>query len=102
MHVCRSASCRCVRFFALIPLLASVFASAQKHTVQPADIAGMKTIEAPRISPDGKFIAYAVTTPMPAEKPHNEHIWLVPADHSAPGRLFISGSGSDTAPAWSP
>jgi dipeptidyl aminopeptidase/acylaminoacyl peptidase len=102
MRVCRSASSRCVRFLVLLPLLISVFASAQKHTVQPADIAGMKTIEAPKISPDGKFIAYAVTTPMPADKPHNEHIWLVPTDHSAPARLFISGSGSDSSPAWSP
>ncbi|MFT4113320.1 S9 family peptidase [Silvibacterium sp.] len=102
MHVSRFASRRPACFLALASLLLPFPCHAQKHTVQPADIAGLRSIEAPKISPDGKLIAYTVTTPMPAGKPHNEHIWLVPTDRSSSARLFVSGAGDDSSPAWSP
>ncbi|HEY9125866.1 MAG TPA: S9 family peptidase [Acidobacteriaceae bacterium] len=75
---------------------------AQNHVIEPVDIAGMKRIESPKISPDGKKIAYSVVTPQTAGKPHDEHIWIVDADHPGSAQLFISGAGMDTAPAWSP
>lgn len=93
---------RRAHLFAVTGLFASTLAIAQKHVVQPADIAGMKRIETPKISPDGRLVAYTVVTPTPAGEPRNEHIWLVATDGSAPARLFVAGSGTDSAPAWSP
>ena len=83
-------------------LLFPVAANAQKHMVQPADIAGMKRIEEPKISPDGRQIAYAVMTPVDAGKPRNQHIWVVNTGEPGSARLFIAGSGADASPAWSP
>jgi dipeptidyl aminopeptidase/acylaminoacyl peptidase len=94
---------RSLNLLLTIAALASPASSfAQKHVVQPSDIAGMKTIEAPKISPDGQTIAYTVGTPQPDGKPREEHIWLVNAAKPGSARLFISGTGADRAPAWSP
>jgi dipeptidyl aminopeptidase/acylaminoacyl peptidase len=76
--------------------------NALSHMVQPADVAGMKRIEKPKISPDGSAVAYSVMTPVAAGKPHDEHIWIVNTDHPGSSRQFIAGSGADTSPAWSP
>ncbi|MGI4828658.1 MAG: S9 family peptidase [Janthinobacterium lividum] len=75
---------------------------AQGHIVQPADIADLKTVEQPRISPDGRFIVYSVHTPTAAGKPRNEHVWIVATDHGATARPLLYSSGTDTSPAWSP
>jgi dipeptidyl aminopeptidase/acylaminoacyl peptidase len=82
--------------------LLTSLASAQSHIVQPADIADMKRIEHPKISPDGRMVAYSVMTPVDAGKPRNEHIWIVNADQAGSSRLFVAGAGADTSPEWSP
>ena len=79
-------SCSFAAVLALV--VSSLELTAQKSTVQPGDIANLKRVEAPRISPDGKLIAYTVDTPVAAGKHRDAHIWIVPADHSAPARPF--------------
>ena len=76
--------------------------AAQTHVMQPADLANLRTVESPRVSPDGTRVAYSVHTPTPAGKPGNEHIWLAQTDRPGTSRTFIYSSGSDSSPAWSP
>ncbi len=76
--------------------------AAQTHVMQPADLANLRTVESPRVSPDGTRVAYSVHTPTPSGKPRNEHIWLAQTDQSGTARPFIYSSGSDSSPAWSP
>ena len=103
MRIClRNQVSQCWGLNALLLIAFASACHAQSHVVQPTDIASLKRIEAPKISPDGKRIAYTVVTPAPAEKPRNEHIWIVDTDHPGTGRLFIAGSGEDNSPAWSP
>ncbi|HWA95054.1 MAG TPA: S9 family peptidase [Terracidiphilus sp.] len=89
-------------------LLALVFAGAtlsaqELKTVQPADIANIKSVSDPRISPDGREVAYVVETPVDAPAPKNEHIWIVSTGgHSAPHPYVAGSDGTDTAPRWSP
>jgi dipeptidyl aminopeptidase/acylaminoacyl peptidase len=82
--------------------LFSIAVHAQTSTVQPADIANLKRVETPHISPDGKLIAYTVDTPVAAEKHRDAHIWVVAADHSAPPRPFVYSSAAESDPDWSP
>ena len=95
VHSCHSVT-------AILFSVAALAASAQKSIVQPGDIANLKRVEAPRISPDGKLIAYSVDTPVAAGKHRDSHIWIVPTDHSTPARPFAYSSGAESSPEWSP
>ena len=86
----------------LIAAMQPATSIAQTHTVQPSDIVNLKTIATPRLSPDGRMVAYSVTTPTASGKPRNQHIWIAATDHPGTARPFLYGSGSDTSPAWSP
>ncbi len=86
----------------LVMTLSAVVCSAQRHMVQPADLANLKRIAAPKLSPDHRFVAYSVATPTAAGKPRNEHIWLVETSRPGSARPFAYGAGADTSPAWSP
>jgi len=59
----------------------------------------------PKISPDGKRIAFVVTEPADSNKPEkarDDNIWMVPVDGSEPARLFASCPKSESSPRWSP
>ena len=87
---------------ALVLAIVPLALSAQKSTVQPTDIANLKRVETPRISPDGKLIAYTVDVPVAAGSHRNAHIWIVPADHSAPAHPFAYSGAAEHSPDWSP
>jgi len=95
-----------IRFAAAVALFSFVPAIAQdadhKTIVQPADIANLKRVEAPRISPDGRLVAYTLDTPVAAGKHRNAHIWLASADGSSAPRPFIYSGSADSSPEWSP
>ena len=63
-------------------------ADAQKTMIQPSDIANLKRVEEPAISPDGKLVAYTVDTPVAAGKPRDAHIWLASAAGDSAARPF--------------
>lgn len=75
----------------------------QLKTVSPADIAGIKSVSDPRISPDGRQIAYVVHTPVDAPAPKNKHIWIVSTEGQPNPHPYVIGSGgTDSDPRWSP
>lgn len=85
---------------ALILLLATT-ASAQR-AITFEDMAAMRRIGAPRVSPDGKWVAYdASTIDLPGNK-RLSAVYLVPADGSAPSKKVTDGTKQDEGPAWSP
>jgi dipeptidyl aminopeptidase/acylaminoacyl peptidase len=68
----------------------------------PEDIYELTGVGDPRISPDGRTIAYAVWK---VDKESNDvkgAIWLAPVDGSSPPRQFTSGTSRDADPRWSP
>lgn len=83
---------------ALIPMAAA----AQKKPVEPDDIANLKRVESPHISPDGKLVAYSVDIPVASGKHRDAHIWIVPTDRSAPARPFAYSGAAEGSPDWSP
>ncbi|HKR64134.1 MAG TPA: S9 family peptidase [Thermoanaerobaculia bacterium] len=66
------------------------------------DMAAMRRIGAPHVSPDGKWIAYDASTIDLAANARRASIYLVPADGSAPGRALTDITKQEESPAWSP
>jgi dipeptidyl aminopeptidase/acylaminoacyl peptidase len=59
-------------------------------------------VDDPRLSPDGKWVAFVRTQTDPATLKRNADIWLVPSDGTAPPRRLTHSEKSDTTPRFSP
>ncbi len=68
----------------------------------PKDLYDVTLAGDPRLSPDGKTVAFVVTTVDEEENTYPSAIWLVPADGSAKPRRFTFGKRRDASPRWSP
>ncbi len=88
--------------FAALALVASVSVSAQaRRPLEPDDIFELKTVADPRISPDGAWIAYTVTTLDRKEDAADTDIYMVSTSGGDPIRLTTSKK-PETSPRWSP
>jgi dipeptidyl aminopeptidase/acylaminoacyl peptidase len=70
--------------------------------VRPEDLYELSWVSDPRISPDGRTVAFVVSQ---ADREANDYVsavWVVPLDGSAPGRRFTSCEKQDVSPRWSP
>jgi dipeptidyl aminopeptidase/acylaminoacyl peptidase len=86
----------------LFLLLAATAAAAQaQHALKFDDLIAFRRIGAPRISPDGKWIAYDASTPDLAANARRSAIFLVPAN-GGESRQISDGTKQDEGPAWSP
>ncbi|MFZ2490594.1 MAG: S9 family peptidase [Thermoanaerobaculia bacterium] len=82
-------------------LLVATAALAQRPMTYE-DLAAIKRIGAPHVSPDGKWIAYDISTTDMVANGRTSTIHLIPADGSAAPRAITDGTKSDSSPAWSP
>lgn len=74
---------------------------ASRRTMKPEDILNIRWVSDARISPDGKRVAYVVTT---LDKDKDEYLSRIHLVDVASGesRQLTSGPKRDTAPRWSP
>jgi dipeptidyl aminopeptidase/acylaminoacyl peptidase len=85
-----------------VMLLCVAGASAQqKRAMTPEDVLMLKGVSDAQISPDGKWVAYVVTSVDMKENANDADIWLVSTSGGEPSRLTTSKK-SDTQPRWSP
>jgi dipeptidyl aminopeptidase/acylaminoacyl peptidase len=72
------------------------------QVMEPADIARLRQLGNPRVSPDGAAVAFTVADPDLEANRYTRRIWLAPAgpDDGVP-RPF-TGQGSEVLPRWSP
>jgi dipeptidyl aminopeptidase/acylaminoacyl peptidase len=84
----------------LLGLTAAPAHARQKRPIAFKDLATMRRLSGPQISPDGKSIAYEVGTPNLEANRVAHDIWLVSADGGEARQ--ITRGGSDTRPQWSP
>ncbi len=90
-----------MRYIVLFCFLAvSVAALAQRH-LKPSDIYKLKSISDPRVSPEGKWVAYVLSTPDSAKDKSDSDIWMISWDGSESVRL-TSSPDSENHPRWSP
>src|SRR5436309_4738220 len=93
---------RCVFVIALL-LGCVLLVSAQeaaKHPISFDDLIKLHRIAEPQVSPDGKWVAYTVTTPDMEANRNASNIWMVPTTSGS--AIQLTQSGHDSSPVWSP
>ncbi len=82
-------------------LTASLAAQTAKHTFSLDDVARMKNVSDPQVSPDGTWVAYTVRTPDLKEDRNTSDVWMTRWDGQESVRLTTSKE-SESSPRWSP
>jgi dipeptidyl aminopeptidase/acylaminoacyl peptidase len=67
----------------------------------PEDITRIRFVSDPQIAPDGRTVAFVVTTLSAEKDEYCSNVWVVPTAGGEP-RRFTTGPRRDTAPRWSP
>jgi dipeptidyl aminopeptidase/acylaminoacyl peptidase len=93
----------CCSLFIVILLAIQSAATAQeapKHAIAFNDMIQMHRLGEAQVSPDGKWVAYTVSTPDMDANRGLSNIWVVPIAGGA--SLQLTQSGHDSSPVWSP
>ncbi len=92
----------------LFRILSLILASAAVLMAQPArrplkldDLARLREVRDPQISPDGQLVAYVVSTVDVKEDKTISHIWMIGFDGKTE-RQMTQGPESESSPRWSP
>jgi dipeptidyl aminopeptidase/acylaminoacyl peptidase len=83
-------------------LLSSAQAAAPSQIITHETLWMMKRVGAPTVSPDGKWVVFAVLEPAYDTDKAISDLWLVPADGSAPPRRITNTKAPEDDVAWSP
>lgn len=78
--------------------------AAAPSQLTAAHITGMQMPVDPRVSPDGRRVAFtvqAISRPKKQKLP-GAAVWVAPTDGSSPARRWTSGESNDHSPRWSP
>jgi dipeptidyl aminopeptidase/acylaminoacyl peptidase len=70
--------------------------------MRPEDVYALTSAGDPRLSPDGRRVAYVVSRIDRAANAYRSAIWIAPLDGSEEPRQLTSGERSDDQPRWSP
>ncbi len=89
------------RCFAVLIVLAAAFSTARADLLTVDAFVRMTRCTDPQVSPDGRMVAFVVSTPDLEKNRNDTDIWLVPTRGGEPRRLTAS-DGADYAPRWSP
>src|SRR6266545_529682 len=76
--------------------------SPMPRPVRPDDMYGFRIATDPRLSPDGRWVAFTVQVSALRRDGYRHALWLVPADGSAPARQVTIGVKRDRHPRFSP
>jgi dipeptidyl aminopeptidase/acylaminoacyl peptidase len=85
---------------ALLCLAISV-TSAGQTLLTPSDIYRIQYVDAPEVSPDGKWVAYGLSTADSARDKYDENVWMAAVDGSGSVQLTYSPD-DESSPKWSP
>jgi len=86
--------------FTLVSTTAA-FAQTAKHPLKLDDLAHFRDVRDPQCSPDGRSVAYVVSTTDVKEDKSSSHVWMVGFDGKG-DRQITSSQDSESSPRWSP
>jgi dipeptidyl aminopeptidase/acylaminoacyl peptidase len=88
--------------FAIACISITSLSQEQKRGITPEDYFAFEFVSDPRISPDGKLVAFVVTRVDRPQNRRHSSIWMVPSDGSRAAWPFTTSVQSSNAPRWSP
>ena len=91
----------CFFFAALCVTTLCTAQPVSKRNLQPSDLNRLQNISDPRVSPDGKWVAYTLSTVDSIRDKRVSNIWMVSTDGTQTIQLTRSSEGENT-PRWSP
>lgn len=86
---------------ALVTALPALALAQGGRPFVPADWYKVATVGAPSMSPDGKWVAVTVTTPVERDNKRHSEVWVVPTGGGAPQR-WTSPALESSAPRFTP
>ncbi|MHB1329676.1 MAG: S9 family peptidase, partial [Gemmatimonadales bacterium] len=86
----------------LLPITAQAQAAAQapRRSLQLEDFYRVRSIGAPTISPDGRWVLYTVSTPVEETNGSSSETWIVSTDGATPPVSIRHQGRGVTAPGW--
>jgi dipeptidyl aminopeptidase/acylaminoacyl peptidase len=90
-----------VRLVVVLALVWPVPALAQRHAITVDDFLSLRSASDPRISPDGKWVAFTVSQPALDRNANVTRIWVVGTSGGS-ARQVTDGSGSERSARWLP
>ncbi|HJT66259.1 MAG TPA: S9 family peptidase [Pyrinomonadaceae bacterium] len=79
----------------------ALVAQTARHPMRLDDLARFRNVGDPQVSPDGKFVAYVVSSVDVKEDKSTSHIWMTGIDGSNDRQITFSNEG-EGSPRWSP
>src|SRR5215207_11662741 len=86
--------------YAAPPLVAQV--AQRQRGITAEDYYAFEFLGDPQLSPDGRWVAYVVTTIDQRQNRRLSQIWLAATDGGRPPRQFTTSPQSSSSPRWSP
>ncbi len=77
-------------------------AQTSPHPFQATDYYRLSAIGEPRLAPEGRRVAFTVTTVVEDKDRRHTEIWMAPTDGSAPAFRYTSPAAEASSPVWSP
>ena len=91
----------CLPLFLILAFAFSLTAQTARRPLKLDDMSRFRNVSDPQISPDGKFVAYTVSTTNAKEDKSNSHIWMANIDGSNDRQITFSNE-SENSQRWSP
>ncbi len=85
-----------------LPAIAGAQSPVPKRPLSLDDLAKQRTVRDPQVSPDGKWIAYAVGTIDAEKDKRDSDLWMVSWDGAETIRLTSTPESGEQTPRWSP
>src|SRR5512135_1366007 len=73
-----------------------------KRRITAEDLYKFNLVSSARISPDGKYVIYALHRVDEKTEKKYSNLWIVATDGATPASQFTYGDQSDSQPRWSP
>jgi len=86
----------------VVLLSAAPLAQTSKRPIALDDLAKLRTVGDPQVSPDGKWVAYTVETVDVEKDKRDTDLWMTNWDGTEQVRLTATTDSSERMPRWSP